>query len=488
MANKKSPSIISKTNELVQYLSQGNDLDFIMNPISYTQIRGNFSLVQTNLMIAIIAQLQDRIREQLNIGGQATLFKPEDLSGNLLNFDIPLKELGISPKKYGELEAACEALMHVDMSYKRYDEKEGVEYYVMQNIFHKIEFPTADVNAEGEKIAYKSGTRRKGVIKIQMVDESAREILNLRKGYTRHLRGITSLCRSPRTPRLYIYLSAWRKIGKCTVNYIDLKEFFGVLKFSRDRKRVVENKYLKYGAFHRDVLDPVLREMKKLSDEGKVEFCFDYEPVYPRGVTRGDPDSILFRIIEGSMGMAQKHETYLGRLHSSLITKYGLQPMEWERLSSLIYEGLDISEELKRLDKLIEDKQPDNVHAYATEVLYSWLVKQQKPVDVKFDIAEEIKDDTPERPYVQPIYMEKWNWWMERSRERLGDSFYDTYMSCCGLWAVRDKKVLVAVPNDFVREQWEERVGEIISYFFTAFGPDKTLVYYKQDLSVIPER
>ena len=68
MAKKKGPSIISKTNELVQYLSQGNDLDFIMNPISYTQIRGNFSLVQTNLMIAIIAQLQDRIKEQLNIG------------------------------------------------------------------------------------------------------------------------------------------------------------------------------------------------------------------------------------------------------------------------------------------------------------------------------------------------------------------------------------------------------------------------------------
>ena len=483
MAKKKGPSIISKTNELVQYLSQGNDLDFIMNPISYTQIRGNFSLVQTNLMIAIIAQLQDRIKEQLNIGEQTMLFKPEDLSGNLLNFEIPLKELGISPKKYGELEAACEALMHVDMSYKRYDEVDGVDYYVMQNIFHKIEFPTAEVNAEGEKIAYKSGVRRKGVIKIQMVDESAREILNLRKGYTRHLRGITSLCRSPRTPRLYIYLSAWRKIGKCTVNYIDLKEFFGVLKFSRDRKRVVENKYIKYGAFHRDVLDPVLREMRKLSDEGKVEFCFDYEPVYPRGVTRGDPDSICFHIIEGKMGMAQQHDSYMGRLHSSLITKYGLQPMEWERLSALIYEGLDLTDELARLDRLIEEKQPDNVHAYATEVLYRWLNEHQASPELSFDEAMEVKEEpVVERPYVQPMFKEKWAFWMQKSRERLGEEFYKTYMECCDLWAVRDKKVLVSVPNDFVREKWEEHIGEIISYFFTAFGQDRTLAYYRQDL------
>lgn len=484
MAKKKGPAILSKTNEIVQYFSDNKDLDFILNPISYTQIRGNFSLVQTNLMIAIIGQLQDRIKEQLGFGQQTLLFQPEDLSGNLLKFEIPLKELGISPKKYGELEAACEALMHVDMSYKRYDEKEKTEYVVMQNIFHSIEFPTADVNAEGEKIGYKSGQRRKGVIKIQMVDESAREILNLRKGYTRHIKRIASLCRSPRTPRLYIYLSAWRKMGKCTINYIDLKEFFGVLTFSKDHKRILDNKYIKYGAFHRDVLDPVQREMKKLSDEGKVEFCFDYEPVYPRGVTRGDPDSICFHIIEGKMGMAQNHETYLGRLHADLITRYGLQPMEWEKLSELIFDGLDMKEELEYIDKLLEENKPQNVHAYVTEVLYRWLQEQHRPQEVVFDVAEEILDDTPERPVVQPIFREKWAWWMERARERLGETFYNTYMTCCDLWAIRDKKVLVAVPNDFVRQQWEEHIGEITSYFYTAFGQDRTLVYYEQDISV----
>ena len=98
MVKKKGPSIVSTTNELVQTFSGNRDLDFILNPVSYTQIRGNFSLVQTNLMIAIIAQLQDRIREQLSMGEGTFLFKPEDLSGNLLNFEIPLRELGISPR------------------------------------------------------------------------------------------------------------------------------------------------------------------------------------------------------------------------------------------------------------------------------------------------------------------------------------------------------------------------------------------------------
>lgn len=482
MVKKKGLSIVSTTNELVQTFSGNRNLDFILNPVSYTQIRGNFSLVQTNLMIAIIAQLQDRIREQLSMGEGTFLFKPEDLTGNLLNFEIPLRELGISPKKYGELEVACEALLHVDMSYKRFDEREGLEYNVKQNIFHKIEFPTAELNAEGEKVAYKSGQRRKGVIKIQMVDESAREILNLRKGYTRHLKGITSLCRSPRTPRLYIYLSAWRRIGACTVNYIDLKEFFGVLTFSKDRKRITENRYVKYGAFHRDVLDPVLKEMKKLSDEGKVEFCFEYEPIYPRGITRGDPDSIRFTLIEGKMGQAQKHESYLGKMRAKLITRYQLQPMEWSKLENLIYDGLDLRSELDRIDKLVEEKQPDNVHAYVTEVLYRWLLEQQRQRQFDFTEAVEVKDESQDRPYIQPIYLQKWDLWMEKSRERLGEEFYNQYMTCARLWSVREKTVFVSVPNKFVSEQWEEHLSEIISYFYSAFGADKKLTYIFQEM------
>ena len=352
----------------------------------------------------------------------------------------------------------------------------------MQNIFHKIELPTAELNAEGERVAYKSGQRRKGVIKIQMVDESAREILNLRKGYTRHLKGITQLCRSPRTPRLYIYLSAWRKIGSCTVNYIDLKEFFGVLTFSKDRKRIVDNKYVKYGAFHRDVLDPVLKEMKKLSDEGKVEFCFEYEPVYPHGISRGDPDSIRFTLIEGKMGQAQQHESFLGKMRAKLITRYGLQPMEWTKLEDLIYDGIDLREELARIDKLIEDKQPDNVHAYVTEVLYRWLLEHQKPKEPEFVEAVEIVDEKPERPFVQPVYQQKWELWMEKAKERLGEQFYNQYMTCASLWSVRDKVVFVEVPNKFVSEHWEEHLSEIISYCYSAFGADKKLTYIFQEV------
>jgi len=93
-----------------------------------------------------------------------------------------------------------------------------------------------------------------------------------------------------------------------------------------------------------------------------------------------------------------------------------------------------------------------------------------------------VKDEEPDRPFVQPIYLEKWNLWMEKAKERLGEQFYNRYMTCCSLWAVRDKNVFVSVPNKFVSEQWEEHLSEIISYFYSAFGADKKLTYIFQDV------
>lgn len=482
MAKPKKNSILNKNNELMRLLDR-NDISTMLNPITYTQIRGNFSLVQQQLMIGIIGQLQDRIHEQLTIGENNTLFNADDLEGNLLTFEIPLKELDISPKKYGELEQACESLLHLDMSYKRYDEVEGREYHVKQNIFHKIEFPTAEYNAKGERVAYKSGVRRKGFIRMQIVDESAREILNLRKGYTRHVSGIASMCRSPRSPRLYIYLSAWRKMGECTVNYLDLKEFCGVLEYSKDHKRILKNQYLKYGAFHRDVLDPVQRELKKLSDEGKVEFYFDYEPIYPRGVTRGDPDSIRFHLHEGQLGALQQYENELGRLHSDMITKYGLQPMEWENLRALMWQGLDMTKEFEYVDKLIEEQKPSYVHAFVYKILYDWLIKQKRPDETTYDQAEEIRDDKPQRPTVSAENRKRWEQWMEHCRQRLGDQFFNTYMRPCDIWSVRETSVYVVVPSTFVRDKWEERIAEVTSYFFSAFGTTSVIRYIVKDPS-----
>ncbi len=485
VSKKKNP-LVSRTNEVVQSFSENGAPEFVKNPVLYTQVRGNFSLTQTNLMIAIVTQLQDRINEQIGTGNlQGSLFRPEDFTGNLLQLEIPLKDLGISPKKYGELEAAKEGLLHMDMTYRRYDEKEKREYLDTVNIFHKISIPVVDEKADGTKIAYKGGSRRAGFMKIEMVDECARDILNLRLGYIEQLKDIAQLCRSPRTPRLYMYLSAFRKYGGCTMNYIDLKEFFGLLKFNQDHKKIISNQYKYFAAFHRDVLDPAQKEMKKLSDENKVEFYFEYEPIYPRGVTRGDPESIKFKIIEGQFGKYYKQQRREGRVHSDLISRYKLQPDEWEKLEPLL-QGIDISDELERIDTLIEEKKPKVVHAYVTKVLYNYLTERQVDHEDEYAAFEETPQ-RPLRPRINDAQRRCYNRWMDLCHERVGDQFFNTFMDpkYSDIWMVDTQKkcVYVAVPSKFVREKWEENAGLISTPFFTVFGPEASYAFVEKDLS-----
>lgn len=482
---KKNNPLVSKNNEVVQSFSENGAPEFVKNPVLYTQVRGNFSLVQTSLMIAIVSQLQDRIIDRIGSGNlQGSLFKPEDFSGNLLQFEIPLKDLGISPKKYGELEAAKEGLLHMDMTYRRYDEKEKREYLDTVNIFHKISIPVAEERADGTKIAYKGGARRAGFMKIEMVDECARDILNLRLGYTEHLKDIALLCRSPRTPRLYIYLSAFRKYGGCTMNYIDLKEFFGLLKFNQEHKKIISNQYKYFAAFHRDVLDPAQKEMKRLSDENKVEFYFEYEPIYPRGVKRGDPESIKFTIIEGQFGKIRKQLRKEGRVHSDLISRYKLQPDEWEKLEPLL-QGIDITEELERIDTLLEEKKPKVVHAYVTKVLYNYLTERQGSHESEYTPFEE-EPQKPLRPKITGAQRRCYDRWMEYCRERMGDEFYNTFMDpqYTDIWMVdiQQKCVYIAVPSKFVQEKWEEYASCISSYFFTVFGKEASYAFVVRDL------
>ena len=119
-------------------------------------------------------------------------------------------------------------------------------------------------------------------------------VFNKSGAYVEHLGGIVKLCRSPRTPRLYIYLSAWKKARMCTLSYEALKEFLGVLVYTKDRTKVLQDKCSTWAVFHRDVLKPAQREMEKLAKRGEIEFTFEYEPVYHNGKKRGNPDSVRF--------------------------------------------------------------------------------------------------------------------------------------------------------------------------------------------------
>ncbi len=298
MSTQKSKSKVDLVNPRNELIKQLPDSDYIKNPLVYSQIRGDFSLIQTNVLVAIASTMQNRINSKFKDGVMGPLFTKEELSHGKITFEVPLSSLGVKTKEYASVHESCKALTKLDTTYTYIDDN-GEKRTRTSVIFTDVDVPTY-VTTTGQ-------TRRVGNIKIDMNASVAEQIFNTSGAYVEHLEGIVRLCRSPRTPRLYIYLAAWKRQQMCTLNYLALKEFLGVLTYSKDRNKVLVDKCKTWAVFHRDVLDPAKREMKKLADQGKVEFYFDYDPVYHNGRKRGNPDCVRF-LIYPAEGFTQPQE------------------------------------------------------------------------------------------------------------------------------------------------------------------------------------
>jgi len=493
MASKKD-KLVSSTNQLVSSL----DKEFIKNPILYTQLRGNFTLSQTNLMIAVSAQIQDRIKGYFESMKTPTLFSPEEMSGGVVEIDIPLKSLNVPAWNYRELALACEELLSTKMTYKTIDPDTNESIYVMQNIFHKIEIPADMINTQVESnrttkdgqqitIQYQLKKRRQGIIRVKMHSDSAHDLLNMKMGYTEHMRNIALISRSPRTPRLYMYLSAWRKQGWAKVPYLDLKEFLGVMTLNADRDYSnPKTDVKKFSYFTRDVLDPVQREMEELAKANMIDFYFTYEPIRANGATRGNPDSILFRLINSQMGIERIEHRKEEAIHSELIKRYHIQPYEWAEIQVLLDGSIDLIPQLGKFDELIEKKNPDNVHAYATALIKNWLEEERKKtyVEAMEIVSEPMK---PTRPNVDQKFRTSFNKWMDNCAKLLKPDFVSVFMdrNFVDIWEVdnENKIVYVAVPSSFVAEQWNLYHREIIfPMFLKCFGPEATFQFKIEEL------
>jgi len=329
MATKKTNGklqMVSPKNELIQQLENS---DYIKNPLVYSQIRGDFSLIQTNVLVAIAATMQTRINERFVDGRLGPLFSKEELSKGKITFEVPLQSLGVKTKEYAAVHEACKALTKLDTTFN-YTDETGQKRTKTSVIFTDVDVPTYTTTTGQE--------RRSGIIKIDMNASVADLVFNKSGAYVEHLGGIVKLCRSPRTPRLYIYLSAWKKARMCTLGYEALKEFLGVLVYTKDRTKVLQDKCSTWAVFHRDVLKPAQREMEKLAKRGEIEFTFEYEPVYHNGKKRGNPDSVRFLLNPAVPDADVREEVHSSPSSSETSHLTDEQQEKWYRFMQLIQE------------------------------------------------------------------------------------------------------------------------------------------------------
>lgn len=471
---KKNPNLISENNEMVKSLM---DRGLIKSPVVTSQIRGNFTLAQSKMVTAILLQIQDRIERNIQArtaaGFANDLFTQSDVTDGEVTFTIPFSDLGVRADGYDELEKACRDILKLDMTYNEYNEKTGGEDLVMRNIFTEIRIPTSKEDG---------GTgRRKGYLQVKMSYKSANSAFGMRKGYTEYQLGLISKFKSPRTLRLYTYLSSWRDKGAYTAKYEDLKEYLGTLTYKNDaRTEISTDQYAAWSEFRRAVLMPAYKELKTMAEKGIADFYFEFEPIYPGLKTRGNPKEVKFSIIQTDLGREMQTMKQVRKLQALLIEKYHITEQEWTVIESLL-SGISVAamrEELHRIDVQIDKKKPEVVHAYATQCLVQWLMKA-RPAEFNFDQAEEVKEDGSVNNLYQldEASQAKWQQLGQAVIEEMGQRWYDTFFVCCQAMALTESELKVQVPSKFVAEKWHDELKKIANHFFDIFG-NKVRVEY----------
>lgn len=305
MGRKKKENLLVKgDNKLIAELA---NVKWIKQPLIYTLLSGDFSLMQMNIIISISNALQERINDFLNRKkkgerGQLSLFTEEEIDKEAITFQIDFASLNIRPDAYDELEEACENLIRMNMSYPVYGDQKKIIERVYVNLFSRIVVPASKEYSNGKVYKYKGGKRRKGWIEITMLTKNLADVFDMSRGYVNHIATIAQICSKKRTPRIYIYLERWKNCGSKIVNYLEFKEYLGLLVWERKTNTIREDVYPKFSVFCTRVLEPVKQEMDELSKANLIDISFDYEPIYKSNRKRGNPDEIKFIIHLSSMG------------------------------------------------------------------------------------------------------------------------------------------------------------------------------------------
>ena len=368
MAKKKDNKAENKQTSIIPQ-------EWLYNPVVYSQISGDFSLMQQRILGGVLGQLQDRILYTINEKEQnknfPSLFSDQEMQ-EVMKMDIDPRDLGVTPDHYNELEDALTALTKLTMAFPKYEK--GEVQYVIAPLFSRVVMPRGTI-------------RRTGKVKIQMLRENVEDFFSLGRGYTVHLARIAQICKKKRTPRMYIFLSSFRDIGHKEVEYDVLCKFLGIDQetFEADNKangrEVKENPFRKYNKVKSQILEPSKQEMDAFKEAGDIDFSFEYEPLYKTGRLRGNPTHIRFTIIKGPLALERDAVISRRRRVFSFVSTMcqwckDFNQFELQELCKKVSDD-DLDEFMdygyRDLRQLVEKKQPDNVAAYATELLNQWI-------------------------------------------------------------------------------------------------------------------
>lgn len=388
----------------------------ITQPVTFSYLNGEMSMMQTRIQTAIMEKLQGKIKKALDLkmksGFVGDLFDQSDFQtlkeeGNeqYLTFPVAYAELGIDPSHYADVDIAARNMQSI--VYEK--EVDGMMRY-------KVAFPIVDVpaiNADGTP----SGERRQNIY-LHMTQSTAKDLFKLIP-YHKYLKDAIYLFKSNYAGRIYLLINANQDLGTWRIAYETLRK---ILLTSWDEKKgATIDKYPDFNDFRKRVLEPARKEIEASKD--KIDCTFDYEIEYPEGKKRGKPEAILFNIHLTDLGKSIKSlrlESQSDLETRNALTQVGLAIPDAARLMKQCPSDkmAALKEKAEWLKVYLHDckqgkpgtKPIDNPRTYALTTLRNYVNDLLTSAKAEEVTAEEVKEDTPSPRINADLHTLKQNW------------------------------------------------------------------------------
>lgn len=313
-----------------------NELTWLVQPVAVTWMRYDYTLMQSKVFIRIISSLQFAIQESINNylkkeNKPLTLFTSNEFADesdpNVILLKIPIKDFGIHRNSYKQLKDALLTLVTIPIE-TPYKDKNGRNWTVLESLCSVIIPSTGKVTHVFFKIKR----------------DTAERLLNLDFGFHRFIQEATFTAKNTYTPKIYLYLSVYKKQGGCEILMSELRKYLRL-----------EDKYKVFKDFVKRVLAPVQEELKQQALNGISDFYFEYDYWYTPGRRKaGEPDKVIFKIIDSPtvQTISEKEElaTRQRNIYDSCRSRYILMP---ENLAEEIRKKVTLENQAAITDKIM---------------------------------------------------------------------------------------------------------------------------------------
>lgn len=342
---------------------------YINTPFAYTRTQKGLTLLQQNIMVRVSAHLQNyfnkffRTPSLVNSKDDPKPVMTEEDRKNLQPVRIRLSELGVSSGTYSRVKKALQEILGVTIEFDALS-KDGKPIRRVMLLFSEIDIPITD---RGTVVRMRIGDDRcdlsdvkvdrlRGYVDIHLNKDSVLAMFDMNQGYVSHPENIARIGEVPNMPLMYYFIRHKMRnfdLSTARATLLELRDYLGMVVRDVDGN-IVKVSYDKYSKFKSRIIKAALDDIKRVCDNGQIDFYFEMKEVRAKGKKTGDPEYLVFRKV------ANKEAAKPNYRHAS----------EKRLLSKLMksYPTLD-GEKVRGLLKSVSDEKWDEFKNYAYKKL-----------------------------------------------------------------------------------------------------------------------